>query len=385
MKVLHVAGAFAQHPLYPQLLAHLGDFVDRQFVYAPVRTAREAAQEPLPRNETIDYELSHILRRRHRLLFRTKIRMICRALKRRVDPSDFDVVHAHTLYSDGAVAWSLNKSFGLPYVIAVRNTDMNFFMRWRPDLLATGRRVLDGAEKVIFLSPSYRAALLDRLPPGLGDAVARKSAVVPNGLGETWYEPVARGSRSEGPLRLLYVGNASANKNIGTTLRAAALLSRRVPLRLTLVGSGREQAQMQKWLERHAFARHLGRIDDPVQLRQVYREHDIFVMPSFRETFGVVYIEALSQGVPVVHSRGQGVDGFFEPGTVSEAVDPGSAESVASGIEAIARRLENVRPAAIRVAARFSWREIATAYAGIYAEAERSANESMRPVPAGEG
>ena len=39
----------------------------------------------------------------------------------------------------------------------------------------------------------------------------------------------------------------------------------------------------------------------------IYRENDIYVMPSIIETFGLVYAEAMSQGLPVIYTRGQGL------------------------------------------------------------------------------
>ncbi|HGK7332802.1 TPA: glycosyltransferase [Streptococcus suis] len=44
-------------------------------------------------------------------------------------------------------------------------------------------------------------------------------------------------------------------------------------------------------------------------------------MPSFHESFGLVYAEAMSQGMPVIYTRGQGFDGQFEEGVVGFSVD----------------------------------------------------------------
>ena len=48
------------------------------------------------------------------------------------------------------------------------------------------------------------------------------------------------------------------------------------------------------------------------------RKNDIFIMPSYHETFGLVYAEAMSQGLPVIYTKGQGFDGFFEDGKVEK-------------------------------------------------------------------
>ena len=89
-------------------------------------------------------------------------------------------------------------------------------------------------------------------------------------------------------------------------------------------------------------------------------------MPSFKETFVVVYLEALSQGLPVIHSREQGVDGLFQPGTVSEAVEPKSVHDIARSVETLAKRVDRIRPACIREAQKFGWDSIASRYGDIY-------------------
>jgi glycosyltransferase involved in cell wall biosynthesis len=89
-------------------------------------------------------------------------------------------------------------------------------------------------------------------------------------------------------------------------------------------------------------------------------------MPSYKETFGIAYIEALSQGLPVIYSRGQGVDGYFEKGTVGEATDPASEAEIAISIRSIISRLENVRKLCIESSKRFGWPRIAGEYLKIY-------------------
>ena len=176
------------------------------------------------------------------------------------------------------------------------------------------------------------------------------------------------------PLRLLYVGDFSRNKNLLNTLRAVARLAADRAVQLTLVGGGGDgEREVLHALESGAypFANCLGRISDLDELRAIYRDHDIFVMPSFTETFGVAYIEALSQGLPVIHSRGQGVDGLFADDTVSEAIDPHDPEDIAAKIAALAERREQVRETCIRVAQPFDWKVIAERYAELYRSTRR--------------
>lgn len=370
MRVLHIAGGFAQQPLYMSLVEALRALGHRQAIFAPVRSAQELTRQPAEVPGELAYRFEHILKPYHRVLFRKKIGVILARLLACFEPRDFDVVHAHTLYSDGAVALELSRRFGLPYLAAVRNTDVNFFMRLRPDLRRRMGSIVMRAGRVVFLSPAYRADLVRRLRGDLRSKLETDSVVIPNGLGRDWLDAVPPRTSPEGDtLRLLFVGSFTPAKNVSRVLDAAAIVARQRPLELSLVGSGgKEESRILRALStgRYPFARHLGRVSDPDALRTIYRSHDVLVMPSIRETFGMVYLEAISQGLPIVHSVGQGVDGYFQPGTIAEAVDPRNVTQIAESIEALAKRLGEVRALCLTEAQRFAWDRVANRYDGLY-------------------
>jgi glycosyltransferase involved in cell wall biosynthesis len=369
-RVLHLCSDFARQSIYNNLVAQLDRAGVSQLVYVPVRTAAEIgvnATTDLPRTQ---YRYAHVLRPLHRVFFGAKVRRVLRDLQGQVNLATFDVVHAHFLYSDGAVALRIKQQFGTPYVVAVRNTDVNAFMRLRPDLLPLCCEILRQARSVVFITPAYVDRVLQRLPPTLRQELPRNVSVIPNGLPQFWLDhppPAAMAERE--PLKLLYVGDFSRNKNIANAMRATALLRARRQVELTLVGAGGDgEAEVASLLAsgQFPFVRRLGRIADPQQLLAAYREHDVFVMPSILETFGVAYLEALSQGLPIVHTRGQGVDGYFGPGTVAEPVDPGDPADIAAAIERLAGRLSAVRSACVERAGSFAWSSIARTYLDLY-------------------
>ena len=377
ISVLHVCSDFHQQTLYTQLVRHLSDVGISQRVYIPVRSAAEAAWRP-PEIRDARFHVRQVLRRWHRALFRSKIRTIARDLMSQVDLSTVDLVHAHFLYSDGAVALELKRRLGLPYIVAVRNTDINVFMRYRPDLRRVRDEVLREASQVVFVSPAYRDLLLGNLRASLRDAVAEKTVVIPNGVDASWLANAPAESREpDRTLRLLYVGMVTQNKNVTRLLRAVALVAAHRQVSLTLVGEpgdGWQPVERMLASGDYDFAKYVGRVDDVEQLRRIYRQHDVFVMPSFTETFGLAYVEALSQGLPIIHSHGQGVDGYFERDSVSEAIDPVSPTDIARGVEALAERADRVRRECVVQAQRFAWPRIIESYRSTYARVSTPAN-----------
>ena len=97
-------------------------------------------------------------------------------------------------------------------------------------------------------------------------------------------------------------------------------------------------------------------------LRELYRENDIFIMPSIKETFGLVYAEAMSQGLPVVYSRGQGFDGQFPEGLVGFSVKSLDAYEIAEKLEEIIGNYECLTAACKKNVEKFNWKNIVRVY-----------------------
>ena len=119
----------------------------------------------------------------------------------------------------------------------------------------------------------------------------------------------------------------------------AALRADGTEIALDIVGGGGDAAT--KALEKQISTR---RLEDLVKLRgpvphdkmqDVLNDYAAFVLPTLRETFGMVYIEALFSGVPILYSQDRGVDGLFDDQDVGVRCDPKSVESIAEGLSAL--------------------------------------------------
>lgn len=108
-------------------------------------------------------------------------------------------------------------------------------------------------------------------------------------------------SKSGEPLRVLYAGAVSLRKGVPYLLEAVEPLASEV--RLTLVGGVSEE--MQAILKRYRTHRHLPYLPKP-DLRRLYLDHDVLVMPTLGDSFGFVTLEAMASGMPVIASRNAG-------------------------------------------------------------------------------
>jgi glycosyltransferase involved in cell wall biosynthesis len=237
-------------------------------------------------------------------------------------------------------------------------------------LRKTGIRILENASRVIFLSPAYRDEVIENIVPvQLRKKIRNKSVVIPNGIDPFWIENIGSPKSIEGKkeIRLLHVGEISKNKNIQTTLRAMNQMNKEessLSYTLTAVGKIKNKKLLAKLKTNDHF-----RYIEPQkkeELIHIYRDHDIFVMPSIHETFGLVYAEAMSQGLPVIYSRGQGFDGQFEDGEVGYVVDCFGEDEIGRSILKVINQYPNLSSRCVLNINRFSWKSISKKYENLY-------------------
>ena len=131
-------------------------------------------------------------------------------------------------------------------------------------------------------------------------------------------------------------------------------------------GGGRKNdGRTQQMIDEHPDAiSALGKIYDRDKLSEVMRSCALFAMPSIHETFGLVYVEALSQNLPVIYTKGQGIDGFFD-GSVGVGVNALSVDEIAEAIRTILSRKDKFSNASVNFKD-FHWPDIAGKYISIY-------------------
>ncbi len=303
-----------------------------------------------------------------RLLFHLKHRKIYRDLTRWFDPKSCSMVHAHSLFSNGYIALKLKQDFNVPYVVMVRNTDINIFFRYMIHLRKLGIQIMNEAKHVVFLSKSYRNRLIERyVPPGLREGVFNKSAIIPNGLDDFWlnHKPDEKKEAPGNRIKILFAGRITRGKNVSITIKACKiLLSRGYEVKFTVVGGIKDRAEYRA-IKAHDFVTQVEHLPKE-KLIDLYRAGDIFVMPSKRETFGLVYGEAMSQGLPVIYTRGQGFDGQFDEGVVGYSVDCNSAEEIADRVIDILVNYEQISKNCLLNVGKFDWRKITREYTRLY-------------------
>ncbi len=362
MKILQICSYYGLSKLYTELnLALQRQGADTTF-YVPTRQEKEIHP---PEQNVVE---SVCFRNIDRYFFHWKHHKILCDLYTHLDPNEYSLAHAHSLFSNGYIAYRLKKKIGLPYIVAVRNTDINIFFRKMPHLRSLGIRILREAETVVFLSEAYLEQLLSTyIPPSYRDDLRKKSCVIPNGINAYWLDHKCMDKRPPDgkTIRVVFAGTIDKNKNLTATIKACQILREQgYAITYTAVGNILDQA-VHKQLEEQPFAQYIPALNKE-ELVQLYKENDVFVMPSVTETFGLVYAEAMTQGLPVVYTRGQGFDHQFEEGAVGYSVDCGNPQEIADRILDCIGRYEEISSNCVSLCDKFNWDTIAQQYLELY-------------------
>ncbi len=303
-----------------------------------------------------------------RFFFQLKQSKIYRDIVNSYDIKKISIIHAHSLFTNGYIAMKFKKNFGIPYVVAVRNTDVNTFFKKMIHLRWIGFKILDNANQVVFLSESYKNEVLEKYVPNSKKAeINEKISVIPNGIDDFWFENICdeKDELQSSNLKLLQIGDIDKNKNIETTVKAVELLIEKgYRVKLDVVGKIKDRTVFDK-IKDLEFVNYLG-TKSKEELLEIYRSNDIFILPSINETFGLVYAEAMSQGLPIIYSKGQGFDGQFEDGEIGYSVNPLDADEIADRVFKIKDSLDVCKGNIINSSKKFQWEVVNNDYNRIY-------------------
>ena len=257
-------------------------------------------------------------------------RMRWRPLTRVLDglrPAGFDLVHIHTPFIAHYAGVRFARRAGIP-VIATYHTFFEEYLYHYLPVLPRGlarylarsftRSQCDDVRALIAPSEPMRAVLLDY-------GVTTPIHVLPTGLpADRFRAGDARAFRAGAGLapeaRLVtYIGRVAHEKNIAFLVQMFGRVLERVPQAvLVIAGEGPARAGLQAQVASLGLARHVrfaGYLDRDTALLDCYAAADVFVFASRTETQGLVLLEAMAQGAPVVSTAELGTRSILVPGS----------------------------------------------------------------------
>ncbi len=160
--------------------------------------------------------------------------------------------------------------------------------------------------------------------------------IIPNGVNLGRFQravPLARWQ--DGTPNLLFVGRLEDRKGLIHLLKAFRLIRKAdTDCRLLVVGSGPQEREMRRYVLTRGLGNveFLGRVSD-AEKAQLFRTADVFVSPATRgESFGIVLLEAMAAGTPIVCSDIHGYKGVVQRGSQALLVPPRDPKALAAAI-----------------------------------------------------
>ncbi len=269
---------------------------------------------------------------------------VFRGLGRALDAAGPDLVHVHTYGTNQvAVARRRRRRRGTPFVLTAHfhpiwSIEGGWFrhrLRGFYDRRLAGPVVREASRVVVQTGEEEKLlrALGLPLPPLVVVPPGYTPLPPPPADGPTFAERFG----IPGPF-LLYVGRLASNKGLLDLVAAFASFARTHPeATLVLVGEDGGMGAAVDARVRSAGldgrVRRLGHVDDDRVLAQAYREAEAFALPSEYEAFGLVLLESLAAGTPVIASRVGGIPDFIEDGRSGLLVAPRAPAELASAME----------------------------------------------------
>ncbi|MFN2433249.1 MAG: glycosyltransferase family 4 protein [Gemmatimonadota bacterium] len=401
MRVLHVVTAFPRHPddvitpwLWQTLRALRREGVACE-VLAPAyrgngreaagdlpvhrfRYASPARLETLTHDETTPDRLGR--NPAYALLLPGYVAAGCLAAARLQRRRGYDAVHVHWAVPHGLMGLAARAAGARALVTTFYGAEL----RWAESRFPPARSFLK-----VYCRGGTLVAISSDTARWLARYTARPVHVVPypSALPDVAPGRVGRG----GDATVLFVGRLVARKGVANLLRAAALPGR--SFRVEVVGFGPEERPLRALAtelrlgDRVEFA---GRVS-AADLARRYAAAEVFALPATvdargdTEGLGVVLLEALAHGVPVVATRRGGISDIVQDGETGLLVEDDEPRSLRAAIErlledpALARRLAEA--GAERVRREFSAQAVAARLAAVYRDAAGARGED--PARAG--
>ncbi|CAN5290877.1 hypothetical protein BH11PSE5_BH11PSE5_11000 [soil metagenome] len=241
-----------------------------------------------------------------------------------------ELVHAHKFTFEGLAGWYVARHFGVPLFVSLRGEVETKVFRYKPLLRNVLGEVSAYATRLYFVSAWFEQEF-HRYSPGW----SQKERRLPNIVGNIHpaIEPQPAGGGFVAVLNL----DTRKRKGLRWLLDAVAMaLDANPQIRLDIIGGGSVQsvAAVAGMIESRGLTNVVSLIG-PLSNKELLKRMPTYralVLPSLNETFGMVFIEALFAGLPIVYTAGTAIDGYIDGLDVGIAVGPRDVGAISAAM-----------------------------------------------------
>ena len=247
-----------------------------------------------------------------------------------IKKEDIDIIHGHYLFPAGAAAVEVGNKHNIKTYVTAHGSDMFELYKSKPFMRPTIKKVLKNADGIFAVSKALRQEIIATGVSG----IAEKTKLSWNSVDISKFSLKDDESFKkefglfDKPI-VLFVGNLIKRKNVGALLEAKKIA--KSDYYLVIVGDGPLSKKLRKKVEDE-------NIPDVIftgsrtDVENIIPNCDFLVLPSFSESFGLVLIEALACGKPVIGSDVGGISEIIND-DVGLLVNPNDVSSISNSID----------------------------------------------------
>jgi glycosyltransferase involved in cell wall biosynthesis len=238
-------------------------------------------------------------------------------LRRIVRENKIDVIHGHNLFADLGIAYELSQDQKIPFVVTIRKIGY---------MESLGNHIAKFAAKASGLISlgQYEKKHCAILNPHMH--------LISHGIDQRFLTIQKQFSTSK-PLKIVTVARLLFWKYIDQVLYALEQIKE--DFTYDIYGDGPFENKLKEIVAKSSIADKVtfhGFIDYSI-MPQTLAQYDLFVLPSYRELFGRVYIEAMACGLPIISAKTTGMDGYITEGEQGLLVDHTNVDEIRDAIQ----------------------------------------------------
>lgn len=274
-----------------------------------------------------------------------------------------DIVHLQR-FEAGLLALKIKKKHQIPYIVTEHSSRF---------LLNQIGIIEHKLAKRVFQNASARMAVSPYLKKSLENQFKHAFNYIPNGVDAEFFNAQKINAKDDAEFVFFNAGNFTENKNIAMLLKAFSQFQQEQPnSKLILAGDGPLKMEAQSLVHQMNLDAHIdfkGRVNR-IEMRSLFSKSDVYVLASSKETFGVVLIEALCMGKPVISTKCGGPESIVSDSSLGELCDISESGLFAS-MKKVYLQKDNYDNQAIRnsILHIFDQRKIVDQYAQFYINA----------------
>lgn len=285
----------------------------------------------------------------------------------------FDLIHAHVALPDGFAAMKIKHIYQKPLIVTIHGQDLYVTFYRNKSCKIALFNVFKKSDRIILVSKKLKEISDNNV------GFANKSTVISNGVAVNNIlkeKNIILGKSTLDYRIILSVSYLITRKAIDFNLKAIAQLINKYPnLKYLIIGDGPEMRHLKELSNNLKINEHvefLGQLSHKNVLAYMAKA-DIFSLPSWDEAFGVVYIEAMAHGKPVIGCQGEGIEDFVMQGKTGLLVKPKDVDSLTEALDFLLSNQEEAKAMGARaqkvILEKYTWEKNAKKTIKVYNQA----------------